>query len=538
MSTAPPIRGTFRTDKRARAAYAEGAGIYRIIPRAVCLPADGDDVTVLVRWAGERGVPLVPRGAGSAMSGGNVGEGVVVDLTATAGPPVTVVPGTRRARMRAGATLGELERVASADGLRLPPDPSSWHWATAGGVVSTNAAGARSVRYGAVRCWVHAVEMVTGEAQVVRLERTDGGAGGRTERETDAATLGHLPTLPAASLRNWPKVRKNSFGYALAEHARSGDALDLVIGAEGTLGIVTAVEWRLDSTPTHRAGIRILLDSYAGLAPLVQELLALKVSALELLDRTFLDVVRVGEPTVPIPDAEAVVLVEIEAGSASELRRAVETAVRVARPRAIGVDAAISGAGADQLWRVRHAASPILARLPPERRSLQVIEDGCVPVERVGDYVAAVRRAADETNIPVVLFGHAGDGNVHVNALPDTTLRGWKQRLGRLYDRVADVVIELGGVHSGEHGAGRLRAGLLERVYGAEIVQRFREVKQCFDPLGILNPGVILPSGEPPLSRLKVGAGAARLPRDVERGLREIEQTAGYATSRLRLADG
>ena len=98
-------------------------------------------------------------------------------------------------------------------------------------------------------------------------------------------------------------------------------------------------------------------------------------------------------------------------------------------------------------------------------------------------------------------------------------------------------MIGLGGVPSGEHGAGRLRAGLLERVYGAEILQHFRDVKQSFDPLGILNPGVILPSGEPPLSRLKVGARAARLPRDVERRLREIEQTAGYATPRLRLAD-
>src|SRR5687767_8837947 len=119
MPTAPPIRGTFRTDKRARAAYAEAAGIYRIVPRAVCLPVDSDDVAALVRWAAEKRVPLVPRGAGSAMSGGNVGEGVVVDLTATAGPAPEVIPHARRARMRAGASLGELEHVASRSGLRL-----------------------------------------------------------------------------------------------------------------------------------------------------------------------------------------------------------------------------------------------------------------------------------------------------------------------------------------------------------------------------------------------------------------------------------
>jgi D-lactate dehydrogenase len=300
---------------------------------------------------------------------------------------------------------------------------------------------------------------------------------------------------------------------------------------------MTAVEWRLDRIPAHRAAVRILLDSYAAFPTLIADLLTLEVSALELLDRTFLDVVRTGDPAVPLLNAEAVLLVEIEAASGAELRRATEAAVRMARPRAIGVDAAVSSAGTEQLWRVRHAASPILARLPPERRSLQVIEDGCVPVDRLGDYVAAVRQAADECDIPVVLFGHAGDGNVHVNALPDVTRAGWEEGLRRLYERVADVVIGLGGVPSGEHGAGRLRAGLLERVYGAEIVQHFRDVKQSFDPLGILNPGVILPSGEPPLSRLKVGAGAAPLPRDVERRLREIEQTAGYATPRLRLAE-
>ncbi|MGH7516003.1 MAG: FAD-binding oxidoreductase, partial [Gemmatimonadales bacterium] len=113
MPAAPRIKGTFRTDRRARAAYAEGAGIYRIVPRAVCLPADANDVAALVRWAGAEGVPLVPRGAGSAMSGGNVGDGVLVDLTAAAGPALEVTPGSRRARMRAGASLGDLERAAT-----------------------------------------------------------------------------------------------------------------------------------------------------------------------------------------------------------------------------------------------------------------------------------------------------------------------------------------------------------------------------------------------------------------------------------------
>lgn len=526
MTARPPIRGRFRTDRRARAAYAEAAGIYRIVPRAVCLPADVDDVVALVRWAAETGIPLVPRGAGSAMPGDNVGHGVVVDLTALEGPPPAINADARQARMTAGTSLGALEQAATRAGLRLPPDPSSWRWATAGGVVSTNAAGARSVRYGPVRPWVDAVEMVTGDGQVVRLCRGQ------------SVPTHSRPLPPVPPLREWPRVRKNSFGYAVDAYARSGNPLDLVIGAEGTLGIISAVEWRLDPIPPARGGLRVLLDSYRELPELVADLIALEVSAVELLDRTFLDVVRSAQPNVPLPNAEAVLLIEVEAADEAALRSAIEAAVRVARPRSLGVDAGLSAAGAERIWQLRHAASPILAGLPPERRSLQVIEDGCVPVERLGDYVATIREAAERAGIPVVLFGHAGDANVHVNALPDVTRRGWRTRLASLYDEVSSAVVRLGGVPSGEHGAGRLRAGLLETVYGSEVIAYFREVKRHFDPLGIFNPGVILPSGEPPLQKLKVGSDAARLPKDIEAGLREIERTGGYSTPRLRLADG
>jgi FAD/FMN-containing dehydrogenase len=526
MVVKPSIRGQFRTDRRARAAYAEAAGIYRIVPRAVCLPADVADVVALARWAAERGVPLVPRGAGSAMPGNNVGDGVVVDFTGLEGPPPVVDTRTRRARMTAGASLGALDEAAARGGLRLPPDPSSWRWATAGGVVSTNAAGARSVRYGPVRPWVEAVEMVTGTGEVVRLRRDQ------------AVPARSRPLPPVPALPGWPRVRKNSFGYAIDAYACSGDPLDLVIGAEGTLGLLTAVEWRLDPIPAVQGGIRILLDSYRELPELVAELRGLDVSALELLDRTFLDVVRSAQPNVPLPRAEAVLLIEVEAGDEAALRSTIEAAIRVARPRALGVDAGVSAAAAERIWELRHAASPILAGLPPERRSLQVIEDGCVPVERLGEYIETIREAAERTGIPVVLFGHAGDGNLHVNALLDVTSRGWRTRLASLYDEVSLAVVRLGGVPSGEHGAGRLRAGLMEKVYGGEVMTYFREVKRHFDPLGILNPGVILPSGEPPLKKLKVGSDAARLPKDIEAGLREIERTGGYATPRLRLADG
>jgi FAD/FMN-containing dehydrogenase len=544
MPPEPRLRGLFRTDERARAAYAEGAGIYRIIPRAVSLPADVDDLVQLVRWAAAERIPLVPRGAGSAMGGGNVGDGVVVDLTRMDGPGLEVRPGERRARMRAGTSLGELEALAAQHTLRLPPDPSSWRWATAGGVVSTNAAGARSLRYGSVRRWVESVTLVTADGEVARLAR-----GAEPAATPTAAALARFQrdTAPAIheateQIRSrFPRTTKNSSGLALDAYLRSGDTLDLIVGAEGTLGFVTEVEWRLDRVPAARAGLRIVLHDYATMTELVERLVRLGASSVELLDRTFLELVATGGGDYAAapsgPGIEAILLVELEAGSPDELRSMAESAVAAARPLSFEVDASLSRQGLERLWRLRHAASPILAGLPPERRSLQVIEDGCVPVARVGDYVAAVRAAAAARGLAVVIFGHAGDGNVHVNLLPELDRVGWEVEVAGLLEEITDTVVSLGGVPSGEHGDGRLRAGFLERVYGREIVALFRRVKDSFDPLGILNPGIILPSGEPPIARLKAGSGAVPLPPDIAAALRDIERGGGYARWRLEIAD-
>jgi FAD/FMN-containing dehydrogenase len=147
-----------------------------------------------------------------------------------------------------------------------------------------------------------------------------------------------------------------------------------------------------------------------------------------------------------------------------------------------------------------------------------------------------VREGAGARGIPAVIFGHAGDGHIHVNLLPRITEPDWESRVAILLEEVTDIVVQLGGTPSGEHGDGRLRAPLLSRVYGREVVSHFERVKRSFDPLGILNPGVILTDGQPPVSRLKVGVLAAPLPDDIALELRSIEQRAGYARSRLELA--
>jgi FAD/FMN-containing dehydrogenase len=543
MLPPPAVRGIYRTDPRARAAYAEGAGIYRILPQAICRPADLEDVKSLISWATEHRIPLVPRGAGSAMAGGNVGDGVVMDLTGIVERRLEVDAPRRRAITSAQVTLTELSTAATPYRLRLPPDPSSGRWATLGGMVSTNAAGARSVRYGSVRRWVEALTLVTADGESVKLSR---GAGTRPRVDGHARVLDGFerdaaPRIQAASqliTERFPRTRKNSSGYAIDAYLASGDVLDLIIGAEGTLGVVTEIEWRLDDVPAFRAGLRVHLSSLRHLGDVVGALHHCEPSALELLDRSFLDLL--GTDTLSGAglgtDTEAVVLVELERNDPESLHQVLRRASASVAGWATTIETAYSPPEAEQLWAIRHAASPILAGLPENRRSLQVIEDGCVPVERMGQYIEAVRRSAAEHDLSVVMFGHAGDGHLHVNLLPELARGGWETAVANLLQEVTATVIRLGGTPSGEHGDGRLRAGTLLGVYGPEVLELFRLIKEAFDPLGIFNPGIILPSGEPPISRLKVGPNAVPIPADLQRALREIELTGGYGRSRLELA--
>ncbi len=515
-----PLPPKLLTDARTRAAYAEGAGIYRIVPAAVAIPADVPELAALVRWAAETHTALVPRGAGSGMPGGNVGAGVIVDLS-WGFTDVTVDPHARIARAGASVTWEQVTAAAQPYGLRLPPDPSSGAFATSGGMAATNAAGPRSVRYGSVRNWIDAVEIVGADGETRTVKRGQG-TGDRYALTPDTR---HLVS------RTFPRTRKSSSGYALDRFAESGDELDLLIGSEGTLAFVTAVHWRLDPIPPDLAGVALGFTDLAALADAVPFLVSLNPSAVELLDRTLLRFIP------DAPDVAGLLLVEFERETSPAARGVVGDAVRGLKHQVPHVETAVDRAGLEKLWEVRRLASPALARLPASQRSLQVIEDGCVPLEHLGDYIAGLRAAAERHGVPVAIFGHAGDGHVHVNALPDTTRPTWRKTVEGLFNEVADLLVRLGGVPAGEHGAGRLRAGVLERFYQPAVMEAFRDVKRAYDPLSILNPGVIIPAADwAPLAALKVGDDAAAIPDDIAARLRDVERSAAWATPKLDLA--
>jgi FAD/FMN-containing dehydrogenase len=234
--TGSTLLSPVRDDLRARAAYAEGAGIYRVVPGSVAQPGTVEEVRRLLAWAREKRVPVIPRGAGSGMGGGNVGDGLVLDLTCLDRGRVAVDVHTRVARTAAGATGAAVNAAALPHRLRLPPDPSSLRFATSGGMVSTNASGARSYRVGSVRRWVAGLDILTAEGNLLSLDRGKAAAGIPEVLRFERDVAPRLRAARASIRSRFPRTRKNSSGYALDAWLDSDDLIDLFVGSEGTLG--------------------------------------------------------------------------------------------------------------------------------------------------------------------------------------------------------------------------------------------------------------------------------------------------------------
>ena len=530
------FRGVFRIDAEARAVYSEAAGIASVMPHAVAVPVDADDVVALVRWAARERAPLVPRGSGSSMAGGAIGDGVIVDLSRLAW--MEAVDRERRSvRCGPGVVRNQLDTVARTAGLRFPVDPSSGAFCTVGGMASTNAAGARTLRYGSMRAWVNALDCVFADGSRAWVRRGS--------PAPDVAPVqrfvAEAPALAAAERRTPSRhagVRKESSGYGLAAWAESGDLADLLVGSEGTLAIIVGLELRLAPILPATASV---LGAFASLEAAVDgagRARAAGASACELLDRTFLDVARSGGAPVPVPlEAEAVLLAEVEGRDAADCgvhARALEVGFRAAG--ATKVVLALDEDTERSMWELRHAASPILSRLDPSLKSMQFIEDGCVPPERLAEYVRGVRAALERQEIRGVIFGHAGDAHVHVNPLVNVSEPTWKSRVVALLDDVAALTARLGGTLSGEHGDGRLRAPLLPRGWSGDALAHFAAVKRAFDPDDLFNPGAKLATpGEQAVEQIKYDPELPPLPGDARRVLATVERERAYARSRLEL---
>jgi len=533
------FRGTLRDDRLARELYSEGAGIARCLPLAVAVPVDALDVSVLVRWARTNGYSLMPRGSASGMAAGAIGPGIAVDLSRM-NHIGAVDLGSQTIRVGAGAIRAHVDATANAAGLRFPVDPSSGAFCTIGGMVGTNAAGARSLRFGPTRAWVSGLECVFDDGSIAWVRR------GELPPSRVPAVLRLQETLELIGVHTKPEslvhhgVRKESSGYAIADYLQcprddASGLVALLVGSEGTLAFFTQIELAL--LPVAGATASLLaqfetLEAATECALVAQEFGA---SACELLDRTFLDVAASKNATGRSWHAEAVLLIEMEADNDLDAQRGANTLVAAlwkhgAREVAVG----LSVEAQHELWSLRHAASPILASLAPRLRSMQFIEDGCVPPANLPAYVRGIRRILSRAEFTGVIFGHAGDAHIHVNPLIDTTQPDWRDRVHRALLEACELTARLGGTLAGEHGDGRLRAPLLQHIWNTEALAAFANVKAAADPTGVLNAGCkVAPADSFLRGDIRYDPAIPPLSPSARTILDQVEQTRDWSRFRL-----
>ncbi len=468
------------------------------------------------------------------MGCGAIGPGIVVDLHRLRDQPV-IDPAWPRARAGAAVTRASLDTAARAVGTRFPVDPSSGAFCTMGGMVACNAAGPRTLAFGPTRPWVHALDCVFADGTAARVVR------GQGPRPHDPPVLSrwwtrrHALQALASSLPR-RSVRKESSGYGFHDFAQTGDLIDLLVGSEGTLAFFTSVEVDLTALPAATAavlGAWPSIDAAVHAAGLAREGGAV---ACELLDASFLRIAARAHPLPVDSDSESVLLAEFEDATVPGVDARARALGRAwQRAGASNVQLGLDPESEEALWTLRHAASPTLARMDPHIRSMQVVEDGCVPPDRLGDYQRGVRAALAATGLDGVIFGHAGDAHLHVNALVDVRAAGWRDQVRALFESVAGLTRELGGTLAGEHGDGRLRTPRLADFWPAPALALVATLKETFDPARILNPGVkVAPEGDV-LRDIRYDPALAPLPPRVAELLARVESGRGYDACRLDL---
>jgi len=478
------------TERWARSTYAYDAGTARCLPDLVVLPGDRDELSAVAATCSARSVPMVPRGAGTCLSGGPVpvNGGVVVALTRMR-RILDLDPEQRAAVVEPGVTNQELQKAARPHGLMFAPDPASLRVSTIGGNIAENAGGPRAFRYGVTRNHVLGLEYVLVDGSV-----------GFTGRDIGEGPVG----LSGGGL----------------------DLISLLVGSEGTLAFVSRAVVRLVPVPRHPAVLISFFSSMDEAARCASELVAggLVPEALELLGR--LDVALASDHlALGLPDlVEAMLLVQID-GTREALGGQMDRVGSCVRAHGgHGVRWTLEPDEAEVLWTARRISSGLYGRLRPASLSLDVT----VPRRHMGEIARLAAEVEAETGLLVGLVGHAGDGNLHPAILFDDDDARERRAAEEAADRLVRAAVEVGGTITGEHGVGVEKRHLMSEAFDCATLRYFRAIKEAFDPRHLLNPGKLLPDRRPGAQ----SAGPAPLLRGPEHRQASFERTA-RAVARL-----
>lgn len=430
------------------------------LPFAVVLPATSAEVAAVMRLAYAARVPVVTRGAGSGMAGGAVPSPGALLLALTRLNRIGELDRDQQTiSVEAGVITGELQARAEAAGLFYPPDPSSLGVSTIGGNIACNAGGPRCIKYGVTADYVLALTAVRADGRVLRL-------GSPVTRQSSDAGL-----------------------------------LQLLVGSEGTLAVITQATLRLVSQPASRRTALAVFDHVEAACTAVEQIMASGIlpAGLELMDDTTINTIE-DYLSLGLPRDAGAILLMLADGEAEAVAEEAVAMAEIARSfGARTVQLAQNPADEAALWHARRSVAPSLARLRPNKLG----EDICVPVPRIAATVRAIKQISQEFGLPIPVFGHAGDGNLHPNILFDRRNPQEYARVWPAAEAIFRLAIAMGGTLSGEHGIGTLKRGFIVECLGPRVVAASLAVKQAFDPLGLLNPGkMFVPEKESPCLRI------------------------------------
>jgi FAD/FMN-containing dehydrogenase len=503
--------GEVMSNPDARKYFATDGSVFRLDPALVVYPRSENDVRKTARFCwqlAERGrvIPITARGLGSTQSGAALGSGIMMVFPAHLNKIVELDSKTGDVTAETGINYGKLQQTLLTHGRFLPPYPASIEYSTLGGAIATNASGEQSLKYGSTRQFVKRLRVVLANGEVIET--------GRISRRDLNKKMG-LTTMEGDIYRQLDKlieenydliqssvlpVSKNSSGYDLADVKHKDGSFDLtplLVGSEGTLGMVTEATLGTQVHNLTTTLIVALFDEIEAAQAAISELVDFSEppAKLEMVDENLLKFVNKSNPSflkgiIDPPFPKLALLIEYDTSTDRIQKRAVKRAFKILKHNGATYQVETEPDAKERLWKIHDAVSMVLSHSLGGSRPLPVIEDGIVPLERLQEYIGAIYRLFKSHNLAPVLWGHAGNANLHVMPLLDLAQVGDRQKIFKLMDDHFSLIMSLGGSLSGSRGDGRLRGPYLEKLYGSEVYNLFIQVKRIFDPMNILNPGV------------------------------------------------
>ncbi len=515
------VSGEVRFDPYSRAMYSTDASIYQIEPLGVVIPRSRDDVIAAVELAHRYGVPILPRGGGTSLAGQTVGRAIVLDMSKYMNKVLEVNTEEQWARVQPGIVLEELNHQVRDTGLFFTPDPATANRSNVGGAIGNNSCGSHSIVYGKTIDHIMELETVlsNGDAALFgpiapsQLETKLHGDG--LEGEIYRRVREIADSNAAEVERRFPKVMRRVGGYNLDQlmDDRDFNLAKLIVGSEGTLAAVTEAKVNLEPRPRATALMVVHFSELIEAMEATVATLEYRPAAVELIGRVILEQLSASlgyrrRSAFIQGDPDSILLVETAGDSDTEVSARLEEIERSLRRGGMGYAYVKITDRAEQanVWDVRKAGIGLMMGVKSQAKPIPFIEDCAVSTDRLPEYIGRVDQLIRENGTVAAYYGHASVGCIHVRPFINLKEQADVDRMYNISREACDLVMEMGGAMSGEHGDGLVRSMWNEKVFGTTLYNAFRDVKRTFDPKGIMNPGKIVDSPSM-VENLRYGSG-------------------------------